>query len=160
MIFTIDAFTIEESFFDDEVEQKRRLDLISTFPDELKETMTKLLNQRGKDLARYTITACGNKVGEISFSMGNEKTPEIGIELEKEYRRKGYGYKLLLALMKRYVNSHNVEYFIYSARNDNIASQALAKKLGGKFEREYKPLDDFDLAFLTFHITPQAIAER
>lgn len=160
MIFSIDDFTIEESCFDDESEQKRRLELISTFPDDLKETMTKLVNQRGKGLIRYTIAQRENEVGEITFSLGNEKTPEIGIELKENYRGKGKGYCLLLDLMKRYSRTHSVEYFIYAARNDNIASQALAKKLGGIFESEYKPLEEFGLAFLTFHIPLRAIEEK
>ena len=67
---------------------------------------------------------------------------EFGYGVQPEFRRQGYAEEASRALMHWASSSHGVTKFILSIRPDNIASQALAAKLG--FVRIGSHIDEVD----------------
>lgn len=61
-----------------------------------------------------------------------KEKPEMEIELLEAYRRKGIGYTSLRLLIHKITDEYKVTNFTYCTDSDNYASQALARKLGGK----------------------------
>ncbi|MCC8049315.1 MAG: GNAT family N-acetyltransferase [Clostridium sp.] len=69
-------------------------------------------------------------------------TPEIGINLPKEFQCKGIGYQALTLLMRTYQTVRYADYFIAKVRSDNTHSQHLMDKLHavqtGREDSEFK----------------------
>ncbi len=69
-------------------------------------------------------------------------TPEIGINLPKEFQCKGIGYQALTLLMRTYQTVRCADYFIAKVRSDNTHSQHLMDKLHavqtGREDSEFK----------------------
>lgn len=153
MKFNIDDFELEEFQSPDERELGYQFSIVNQFEDEkLRENVRGILENSIKYYVRYAITFSGKPVGEITFSGQDELKPEIGIEIQESFRNKGIGYKVLKELIQRLSKAKNIEYFKYFVRNDNIASIRLVEKLGGVQVKMLKPLEQFELAFYTYHI--------
>ncbi|MCD7763973.1 MAG: GNAT family N-acetyltransferase [Lachnospiraceae bacterium] len=69
-------------------------------------------------------------------------TPEIGINLPKEFQCMGIGYQALTLLMRTYQTVRCTNYFIAKVRSDNTHSQHLMDKLHavqtGREDSEFK----------------------
>lgn len=93
-------------------------------------------------------------LGCIAIHALNTATPEMGIWLKEEAHGQGYGFEAL-SLLKNWANENlSFDYLKYPVEKNNIPSQALAKKLGGKVEAEYikksesgKILDEVEYRF-------------
>ncbi|HIT89166.1 MAG TPA: GNAT family N-acetyltransferase [Candidatus Merdenecus merdavium] len=59
------------------------------------------------------------------------KTPEIGIDLRKKYRRKHIGLESLTEILTFAKDNYEVDHFIYAVDLENVASKKLAERLGG-----------------------------
>ncbi|MCD8309003.1 MAG: GNAT family N-acetyltransferase [Clostridia bacterium] len=153
MKYNIFEFEINESTSDDNNKQQSYSELAESFPVELREKLISILKDRDKNIISYSISKDGVYVGEITFKSDTPGTPEIGIELEEPFQRQGIGYRLTVALMERYKQEHQVDYFVYRAFRKNIGSNALAKKLGGELINEkILVVGDTDFSELTYHI--------
>ena len=158
MIFQVDNFDIEEIINDKASAQ----DGAQFLKDALKGARTHNLSEdallRISELTKsryvYTISKGGQTVGEITFGE-NDVKPVIGIEIEEQFRNRGIGYKLLKELISRRSADGEIEYFVYSVRNDNIPSVRLAEKLGGVRVKTFKLFEHNDLAIFTYHIPLQ-----
>lgn len=76
-------------------------------------------------------------LGYIAIHELNTTTPEMGIWLKEEAHNQGYGFEAL-TLLKNWANENlSFDYLKYPVEKNNIASRALAEKLGGKVESEY-----------------------
>ncbi len=76
-------------------------------------------------------------LGYIAIHALNTATPEMGIWLKEEAHGQGYGFEAL-SLLKNWANENlSFDYLKYPVEKNNIASQALSEKLGGKVEAEY-----------------------
>ena len=117
------------------------------------ETLSKI-SERFKIRFVYKISKNGRNVGEVTFRE-SESRPVIGIEIEEPFRNHGIGYKVLKEIVARRSATYDVEYFIYSVRNDNIPSIRLVEKLGGVKVKIFKLFENNDLAIFTYHIPPQ-----
>ena len=90
-------------------------------------------------------------LGYIALHKLNTKTPEMGIWLKESAHNNGYGFEAL-SLLKKWANKNLLfDYLKYPVEKNNLASIALAKKLGGKIGDEYikksesgKLLDEFE----------------
>ncbi len=120
--------------------------------DEKTKLILEQLKQREGDMVTYEIYKNGEEVGFIEFNDINTSTPKIGVEIKKEFRRKGIAYTLLSVLMKEVSIEQKVKYFIYQVRGDNQASINLVEKLGGVLYKK----DTFQniLSLSTYHILP------
>lgn len=76
-------------------------------------------------------------LGYISIHKLNTATPEMGIWLKEEAHGHGYGFEAL-SLLKNWAEENlSFNYLKYPVEKNNLASRALAEKLGGKVEAEY-----------------------
>lgn len=62
--------------------------------------------------------------------------PEISINIDEAYQRKGLGYKAVKLMLKSTQSICNAEYYVWKCFDDNLASQKLAEKLNGKLVRK------------------------
>ena len=152
MIFKVDDLDIEEiinaSVNSDNATHYIN-DLLGT--EELsKEALAKISN-RFKVRLVYKISKDGQNVGEVTFR-GEESKPVIGIGIEKPFRNQGIGYKVLKEILMRRSEVDDVEYYVYSVRNDNIPSIKLVEKLCGVRVKTFKLFEHKDLAIFTYHI--------
>lgn len=155
MKFNLDEFEVEESIGNNDKEQENQRRIIEAFKDEeIKKTISKILIRETSEVTRFTIRSNIEPVGEITFSRIREKMYEIGIVIEPPFRNQGIAYRILKALMFKFSSNIKVDCFIYNVRNDNMASIRLVEKLGGKKVQVYKPLENFDLAIIKYHLLP------
>lgn len=78
----------------------------------------------------------GDVCGFCQLDMDDPKHPEFGIDMLTEYMGNGYGkraIKLLYTLVREW---ETVEYFVWKANVDNIASQKIALSIGGTLMQE------------------------
>lgn len=68
--------------------------------------------------------------GLQEYKVKNE--PELSIELGREFQRQGIGYEALKLLMQHYSEITGNNVFISKVSHENLASQKLMRKLGGK----------------------------
>lgn len=84
-------------------------------------------------------------LGNIDLSNIDSTTPELGIDVMKQYQRKGVAYDTLRMFVK-WANKtfNNIEYFLVRIYSDNSASLNLFQKLGatkiGEEASEYQVL--------------------
>lgn len=64
----------------------------------------------------------------------NTSTPEIGLRLKESARGKGYGKEMIAGLIKRLEAHKKFEYIIYRAHVENVATNKIAKSLGGELQ--------------------------
>ena len=84
------------------------------------------------DYRCFDILADEKRIGYVSLADAHSSAPDVGIEIDEEWRGRGIGYKALSALMdKIFSEREEVEYFLYRVRYDNEPSIKLIKKLGG-----------------------------
>ncbi|RUR14284.1 N-acetyltransferase [Legionella sp. km772] len=76
-------------------------------------------------------------LGYIALHELNTTTPEMGIWLKEEAHGQGYGFEALSLLKKWADKNLSFDYLKYPVEKNNLASRALAEKLGGKVEGEY-----------------------
>lgn len=69
-------------------------------------------------------------VGNIVLQHLSSSTPEIGIDVLKEYHRQGIAYDTIPLFTKRVLELKTIEYFLVRIYSDNIASTKLFEKLG------------------------------
>jgi ribosomal-protein-alanine N-acetyltransferase len=90
-------------------------------------------------LRAMVLRGSGVAVGHIGFHTApgpddlRQVSPdavEFGYTVYPAYRRQGYAGEAAVGLMRWATESHGVQSFVLSVRPDNIASQALAAKLG------------------------------
>lgn len=92
----------------------------------------KIMNESHPGYRYFGIFSGEEYVGYASLADCNGNTPDLGIELLKEWRGQGIGYCVLSALIKHiFTEREDIEYLSYRARYDNEASLGLVKKLGG-----------------------------
>lgn len=155
MIFQVHGFDIEEIINDKASVQ----DGAQFLKDALKGAKTHDLPEeallRISELTKshyiYTISKDGQAVGEVTFGE-NDAKPVIGIEIEEQFRNCGIGYKILKELIARRSADGDIEYFVYTVRNDNIPSVRLVEKLGGIRAKTFKLFENNDLEIFTYHI--------
>lgn len=70
-------------------------------------------------------------VGSVEVYRLNEKWPELGIWICKDYWRQGYAYEALLGVMSFFRNNVGIKGFIYESDRRNPSSMNLAQKLQG-----------------------------
>ena len=89
--------------------------------------------------------SCGRAIG---FAGVEKIAPYIyedaGICLGPNYVRRGYGKQIVTALIEYCKREFNAVEFIYSAREENTASNMLAKSLGFIFTASEEKLDSRD----------------
>lgn len=97
------------------------------------------------------LRSSGAMIGNIGFHTGpgpeylqpiSPGAVEFGFEVVSTCRRQGFAEEASRALMNWASNSHGVKKFIVSISPDNLASQALAAKLG--FVRIGSHIDEVD----------------
>lgn len=97
------------------------------------ETAQQLVDLYKKEILSFGLYSNNLPIGRISFVEIDTESPEIEIELNKDYQNKGIGYESLKKLTKIVAfTNKNVKYFIYRVVIDNLASINLIEKLGGK----------------------------
>ncbi len=160
MNFKIDDFDIEQITNDKssakDGEQFLKETLKEINKQDLFEDMLLRISELTKSHYIYKISMDGQAVGEITFGE-NERKPVIGIEIEEQFRNRGIGYKVLKCLLARDSAHGDVEYFVYSVRNDNIPSIRLVEKLGGVRVKTFKIFENHDLEIYTYHIPPNKV---
>lgn len=96
------------------------------------------------------IAYCGEcAVKDISVSI-----PEVEIELMKEYRHQGIGYKAIIMMLNKLVKEHGKQEFYVKIEPDNYASQFLFEKLRGKpvgLARDFQISDERAKRFIETH---------
>lgn len=154
MIFQIDNFEIEETINDKPSAKDGEQFLNEVLKEANKRSLSKEALLRISELTKsrfiYKISKDGQTVGEITFGE-NERNPVIGIEIEEQFRNRGIAYKVLKELIMRQSATADIEYFVYSVRNDNIPSVRLVEKLGGIRVKTFKLFEHNDLAIFTYH---------
>lgn len=93
---------------------------------------------QNKDVILYVIElkTTWDVCGFCQLDMGDPTHPEFGIDMLTAYMGNGYGkraIKLLYALVREW---DNVEYFVWKADVDNIASQKIAESIGAVLMQE------------------------
>ena len=93
---------------------------------------------QNKDVILYVIElkTTWDVCGFCQLDMGDPTHPEFGIDMLTAYMGTGYGkraIKLLYALVREW---DNVEYFVWKADVDNIASQKIAESIGAVLMQE------------------------
>ena len=68
-------------------------------------------------------------VGNIVMQHLYSSTPEIGIDVLKEYHRQGIVYNIIPMFIKRVLELKTIEYFFVKIYSDNIARTKLFEKL-------------------------------
>lgn len=96
------------------------------------EIVIKSHNKNIKNSKPYGIYENDVYVGFVCFDYSSTKTPELGISIEEEYRKRGIGYNVSKFLIEKEFENPEVEYILYRVRVDNEASIKLVKKLGGR----------------------------
>ncbi len=78
----------------------------------------------------------GKVIGMINLMPDDRavRSLEIGFVINKDYRRRGYMYEAVSALLARYFETQGIEMFTVSHFTHNHASEGLIKKLGFTFE--------------------------
>jgi RimJ/RimL family protein N-acetyltransferase len=128
------------------------------WPGEYVNTLSRRLRQLEADrslqpwlLRAMILRGSGGAVGHIGFHGApglddlRQFAPdavEFGYTVYPAYRRQGYACEAAVALMRWATESYGVQTFVLSIRPDNIASQALAAKLG--FRRIGSHIDEVD----------------
>ena len=98
----------------------------------IKERIEKNLKVNAYDFRGFDILVDDKRIGYLTLTEANSTAPDVGIEIDEEWRGRGIGYKALSALMdKIFSEREDVEYFLYRVRYDNEPSIGLVKKLGG-----------------------------
>lgn len=69
-------------------------------------------------------------VGNIVMQHLSLSTPEIGIDVLKEYQRQGIAYETISMFTKKILEIKNIDYFLVRIYSDNLASTKLFEKLG------------------------------
>ena len=89
-------------------------------------------------------------IGYIGLANYLTETPEIQIELGKDFRGQGLGYKATKYVIEQAFKRENVKYLVYKVLVDNTVSLSLIRKLGGIEIPEQNPtIKEF---IKTFHI--------
>jgi RimJ/RimL family protein N-acetyltransferase len=91
--------------------------------------------------------------GHIGFHgpPGVRRSVEVGYTVESLFRRQGYAFEAVQALFGWAQREHDIHLFIASIAPDNVASLALARKLG--FTQTGSQWDDEDGLELVFELT-------
>lgn len=69
-------------------------------------------------------------LGNIVLKDLESMRPELGIDIVKQYQRKGVAYDTLRMFMRWARRAYNIEYFFVRIYSDNLASFNLFQKLG------------------------------
>lgn len=96
------------------------------------ESFKKLLDVFQQQLRYSIVLKDSNKViGQINLTEADRavETYEIGFLVNKDYRRKGYAYEAVSALIDEYFRSNKAEMFIAGHFPFNIQSERLLTKL-------------------------------
>ena len=80
-------------------------------------------------------------VGYIALTDYESSTPEIQLELLEAYRGRGIGYQGLRLVIDEAFQDPHIDFLIYRAQLNNLASIALAQKCGGTPIRENAFMD-------------------
>ena len=70
-------------------------------------------------------------VGHVLLSDHETPTPEIHVELDEAYRRRGIGSQALRLVIDEAFQNASVDFLIYRVHGENAASIALVEKCGG-----------------------------
>jgi [ribosomal protein S5]-alanine N-acetyltransferase len=91
-------------------------------------------------------------IGHIGFHAPPDRRNalEVGYSVDEEYRRSGYAYEAVQALFGWALREHGVSHFVASIAPTNLASLALARKLG--FVQTGTRWDDEDGEELVFEL--------
>ena len=93
---------------------------------------------QNKDVILYVVElkATGDVCGFCQLDMDDPTHPEFGIDMLTEYMGNGYGKRAIKLLYNLVREWDTVEYFVWKADVDNIASQRIAESIGASLMQE------------------------
>lgn len=75
-------------------------------------------------------------IGYIDLELKNKCRPKVGIGILEDERKKGYAFEAARLLLKKVLEYEEIECIDWMTTSDNVASNRIAQKLGGKIIRE------------------------
>lgn len=87
-------------------------------------------------------------VGRVCMQFTDSQIPEIGIDISKDYRNRGFGPEAIVAFTNWYANEHKISKIKVRISIENSHSAYVFKKLGAKYLKSTpyfntKTLDEF-----------------
>ena len=84
----------------------------------------------------------GKTIGFCEIENISKTEPTIGISIDPNYQRKGYGYAAAKMMIEEGWKIFDHTYFMWEVEQDNIPSRKLALKLGGKRQENRRLFED------------------
>lgn len=97
------------------------------------ERFTDVLQSEDRDI--YGAWIGERLIGYISLINASSERPEMQIEIIPDCHRLGYGYEFMQALLKQLFAEVGYEYIRYTVTPSNMASIALAEKIGAVLQK-------------------------
>ena len=82
----------------------------------------------------YGIFDDGAPVGYVRLVRDASEFPELQIALLPDFQSRGIGFEVLSKLLPKLFDAKKSDAFLWRANKNNVASIALAKKLGGELD--------------------------
>ena len=120
---------------------------------QLFDRLTNVLQSEDRDI--YGAWLEERLIGYISLINASSGCPEMQIEIAPDCHHLGYGYEFMQGLLKQLFVEKNYEYIRYTVTPSNMASIALAEKIGAVLQIPECKAEE--LLMKTYFITREAL---